>query len=297
MKVLIIGSINTDFVVTTNVMPQIGETVFGSDFEILSGGKGANQAVAAARLGAEVSMIAAVGDDEMGRRETKILKQENIDTTGIYIKNKVSTGVAVVNLSQNDNSIIVVGGANVALSVDDIRQQQAKILAADVILCSLEIPLECVVYACHKARKYGKHFILNPAPAQDLPDELLLNATFVTPNLIEYKQLYNLQADADIQTHLLNNSNDNYIITCGKNGVLYKQNNQLQYQNAFKVNVVDTTGAGDTFNGALAAFFDLSLKDAIYYATAAAALSVTHKGARNGMPFIEKLKNFINEYQ
>lgn len=294
MKVLVIGSINTDFVITTNVMPQIGETVLGSDFEILSGGKGANQAVAAARLGAEVSMIAAVGDDEMGKREIKILKQENIDTTGVYIKNSVPTGVAVVNLFQNDNSIIVVGGANAALTIDDIRQQQAKIIATDVVLCSLEIPVECVLYACSQARKYGKHFILNPAPAQDLPDELLLNATLITPNQIEYAQLLKLQTNEDIQEHLLNNSNDNYLITCGKNGVLYKQNNKLQYQDAFNVSVVDTTGAGDTFNGALAAFFELPLEDAIYYATAAAALSVTHKGARNGMPFIEELKEFLN---
>lgn len=300
MNVLVIGSINTDFVVESDILPELGETVFGKDFAMLSGGKGANQAVAAARLGANVAMIAAVGDDEMGRRETKFLKQENIDTTGVHIKIGIPTGVAVVNVSQGDNCIIVVSGANAALTVDDIRNQQDKILAADVILCSLEIPLECVVYACRQAYKYGKHFILNPAPAQDLPDELLATPTLLTPNLIEYAQIFGLPENcqaADVVHNFKQYSQENMLVTCGRHGVLYHHHGYSQRQSGFKVDTVDTTGAGDTFNGALAAFFDMPRREAVRHATAAAALSVTRKGARNGMPFIEELKRFIKEYQ
>ena len=301
MKVLVIGSINTDFVVESNILPELGETVFGQDFAMLSGGKGANQAVAAARLGANVSMIAAMGDDEMGRRETKLLKQENIDTSGIHIKIGVPTGVAVVNVSQGDNCIIVVSGANAALTVDDIREQQDKILAADVILCSLEIPLACVEYANQQAYKYGKKFILNPAPApHDLPDELVALPTLVTPNLIEYAQIFGLPEHcqaADVVHHFKQYSQENMLVTCGRHGVLYHHHSYAQRQSGFKVNTLDSTGAGDTFNGALAAFFDMPRREAVRHATAAAALSVTRKGARNGMPFIEELKRFMQEYQ
>lgn len=301
MNVLVIGSINTDFVVESDVLPELGETVLGKDFVMSSGGKGANQAVAAARLGANVSMIAAVGDDEMGRRETKILKQENIDTTGVSIKIGVPTGVAVVNVSQGDNCIIVVSGANAALTIDDIRQEQHKILAADVILCSLEIPVECVEYACRQAYKYGKKFILNPAPVpQDLPDELIASPTLITPNLIEYAQIFGLPENcqaADIVHNYKQYSQENMLVTCGHHGVLYHHHGYSQRQSGFKVNTVDTTGAGDTFNGALAAFFDLPRREAVRHAAAAAALSVTRKGARNGMPFSEELKRFIQEYQ
>lgn len=298
MNVLVIGSINTDFVVESEVLPQLGETVLGKNFSMHSGGKGANQAVAAARLGAKVSIIAAVGNDSMGQREIEILKQEKIDTTGIVIKNGISTGIAVITLSKNDNCIIVIGGANLALSIDDVEKNQHKIQSADVIVCSLEIPLECVQYACWQAKRYNKHFILNPAPAQNLPDELLENATLITPNVWEYAKLFRLPENAgnnDVVHHFQQYSLPNTLMTCGIHGVLYHHNHLVYNQPAFEVGVVDTTGAGDTFNGALAAFFDLPRTEAIRYACAAASLSVTRHGARNGMPSAQELEKFLEE--
>lgn len=297
MNVLVVGSINTDFVVQSDVLPQASETVFGTDFNIFSGGKGANQAVAAARLGANVAMIGAVGNDDMGVRETKILQQENIDISGICIKHGVSSGVAMITLFQNDNRIMVVSGANAALTEDDIIKQKQKFIDADVVLCQLEIPMSCVVCVAELAQKYHKPLILNPAPACVLSDELLQAVNVITPNQNEYRKLFRLPENIDVKTHFTTNLYQKCIITCGENGVLYSQNNQIKQQFAMNVDVIDTTGAGDTFNGALARFFDLSIDKAIYYATAAATMSVTKVGARNAMPRFNQLQEFINKFQ
>lgn len=271
-SVVVIGSINIDLFVTTNQIPQVGETLHGIDFNLFQGGKGANQAVAAARLGAPVSFIGAVGDDENGQLAINSLKTESIDTSCVKVISGISTGVANVISCQGDNSIIVVEGANGYVNSDFVATYEEKIKNSDIVLLQNEIPFSGVKKAIEIANKYNKTIIYNPAPFTEETNEVSELVSYCTPNEIE---------SIDI------GSKDNLIVTLGEKGVRFKD---IVYP-ANKVEVVDTTGAGDTFNGALCASLAKgnSIEDAIQYGINASGLAIQKAGAQTGMPYEKEI--------
>ena len=291
-SVLVIGSINMDLVVETGRFPVPGETVLGQRFSTFPGGKGANQAVAARRLGAQVAMIACVGNDSFGLDLIDQLKAEGIDTGHIRIAEQSSTGVAAITVSQAENSIVVVPGANHALTPEDVVAAEAAFAAADVVLCQLEIPLAVVAAAAELAARLGKPFLLNPAPAMALPQSLLNHVTLLTPNEHELGLVFS--CDEGGWQVLLGTYPQRVLMTRGADGAWFADAaGQLQHQSAFAVTAVDTTGAGDTFNGALAAFWGQDLAHMTRLACAASALSITRAGAQGGMPTHQQLQAFL----
>ncbi|MCG6172623.1 ribokinase [Anoxybacillus sp. LAT_35] len=288
-KITVIGSINMDLVTITKRMPLQGETVVGETFRLIPGGKGANQAVAAARLGADVQMIGAVGTDAFGTELLQHLAKEGIIVDGVKPVTDTETGIATIIISEGDNRIIVVPGANHALRSDDLERWEEKIATSDVCLLQLEIPLPVVERAVSIAKRNGVRVILNPAPAQPLPDTLLDQVDFLTPN--EHER------DVVLAGRPLKQWAHKLIVTEGKRGVSFQRNGEQVLIPGFRVPVVDTTGAGDTFNGALAVALSkgMALEDACRYANAAAALSVTKLGAQTGMPTERELESFLAE--
>jgi len=291
-KVLVVGSINMDLVVETGHFPAPGETLLGQRFSTFAGGKGANQAVAARRLGAQVTLIGCVGDDAFGCQLLAQLDAEGIDTSHVRVAEEIGTGVAAITVSQAENAIVVVPGANHAVTPADLYAAEAAFADADVVLCQLEIPLATVEAAAELAQHHGKAFVLNPAPAVVLPASLLERVTLLTPNEHELALLFAC-ADEDWQQQLRAYP-QRIVMTKGADGAWFADGNgQLQHQAAFRVHAVDTTGAGDTFNGALAAFWGDDLASSARLACAASALSVTRAGAQGGMPTREQLLAFI----
>lgn len=286
-NICVVGSINMDMTTTASVAPVQGETVLGEAFATYPGGKGANQAVAAARLGANVAMIGAVGKDAFGQTLLTNLQHEGIDTSGVMIANDVATGVANIVLSENDNRIIVVPGANFAVTPAYVAQQKERIRQSDIVLLQFEIPMETIIYTAKLAKEYEVPVIINPAPFQALPDELLESATYLTPNEIEMNAILAGQKGHTVKEKM--------IVTLGEKGVRFFHQQSFITAPGYAVEAIDTTGAGDTFNGALAVGIGQGqdLKDAIDAANAAAALSVTKIGAQNGMPTKQQRDRFI----
>ncbi|SDJ36191.1 ribokinase [Salimicrobium halophilum] len=281
-KVTVIGSINMDLVVSTTHMPGQGETVLGKEFITYPGGKGANQAVAAARTGAEVTMIGAVGRDAFGEKMMENLHKEGIDTKHVALVPEQSTGTATIILSDGDNRIIVAPGANHELSKEMVAQKKEEIETSDVVLMQLEIPIEVVEEVTVIAAEAGVPVILNPAPYRNLSENIRNRVSVLTPNESEYNQMHSsLTGEEEI------------VITRGEEGVEHKG----EMIGGYSVDVVDTTGAGDTFNGVLAARIaeGEKVKEAIVVANAASALSVTMKGAQSGMPFREEVEAFLED--
>ena len=293
-NVLVIGSINMDLVVSADRFPGPGETVLGQSFCTFPGGKGANQAVAASRLGAHVAMIGCVGDDAFGRELIAILQKEGVDTRYVQTVAGTPTGVATITLSQSENSIVVVPGANHALTPDCLADAEAAFQAADVVLCQLEIPLPVVEAAAQMAKAAGKPFLLNPAPASVLSDSLLGLVSLLTPNEHELSLVFG-DSSGNRQRLLLEHPS-RILMTHGAEGAWFADGpDALRQQPAFRVAAVDTTGAGDTFNGALAAYWGADMAVVARLACAAAALSVTRHGAQSGMPTKQQLEHFLAE--
>ncbi len=292
-KITVIGSINMDLVTQSPRFPKVGETLLGDGFNRFMGGKGANQAVAAARLGAEVVMIGAVGGDGFGYELLTHLEREGVHTDSILTLADLPTGIANITVAERDNHIVVVSGANFGLTPTDIEAEEDCIAWADIILCQLEIPLDCVLTAAKLAEKHGKPFILNPAPAQKLPAELLERTSLLTPNAHELATSLNLPEDTAPEA-LIAQAPCPVVMTRGSEGALYNdENGNLHRQAGFKVSPLDTTGAGDTFNGALAVYWLQGMAAAVKHANAAAALSVTKLGAQGGMPTRAELEAFL----
>jgi ribokinase len=285
--ITVIGSINMDLVTIASRVPSQGETILGEKFHLIPGGKGANQAVAAARLGAEVHMIGAVGTDAFGKELLSSLEREGICVDNVKPVTHVETGIAAITISDGDNRIIVVPGANHALRPEDVEQCEEVIAESDVCLLQLEIPLPVVEKAVSLAKKHGVLVILNPAPAQPLPRPLLEQVDIITPNEHE-RDIILAGEDAAEFAHKL-------VVTEGARGVTMMKNGQPMLIPGFSVPVVDTTGAGDTFNGALAVALSkgMELEDACYFGNAAAALSVTKLGAQTGMPTKAEVRQFL----
>jgi ribokinase len=293
--VAVIGSINVDLVVAADRLPAPGETVLGGRFAVHHGGKGANQAVAAARAGARVVMIGAVGADDYGERALEALVDEGIDVTRVRRVEREPTGVALIMVGpRGENQIAVAPGANSTLRVDD--EDRAAIEAADVLLTNHEIPAEAVLAALRAATAGGRVAILNPAPARPLGAEVLALGPILTPNEHELVvAIGNDDTDAALE-ELINRHPGPIIVTQGPAGALLAHNARRERFPGFPASaVVDTTGAGDAFNGVLAAWLadGAALEDAVRAANAAGSLSVAASGARAGMPTREAIEALL----
>lgn len=291
-KVVVVGSINMDLVAVATRFPAPGETISGERFVTVPGGKGANQAVAASRLGAEVSMVGKVGRDGFGDQLLAVLQQEGVDTRHVG-RVEGASGVALITVSGGENSIVVVPGANHALLPEDIAAAEEVLASADVILTQLEIPLATVQAVLAVAARHGVPVILNPAPAQPLPADLLAQCALITPNEHELGTV--LGRPGEGMHTLLPLLPGKVVMTHGKHGAWHaRPDGSLYHQPGFAVQAVDSTGAGDTFNGALAAFLPQGLEIAMRHAAAAGALAVTRLGAQAGMPHRSELQAFMS---
>ncbi|MDU4698206.1 MAG: ribokinase [Paenibacillus sp.] len=300
-KVAVIGSLNMDIVVETRQIPQTGETVLGDRVRFIPGGKGANQAVAAARLGADTSMIGAVGADAFGDQLLAALRQDGVDIGGVKQLPDAATGVASIYVADGDNRIVVVSGANDQVTPADIDLHADKLEQADIVLLQLEIPVETVLYAARIAKSLGKTVILNPAPARELPDELYGYMDYMTPNLTELGRYAGMEpaATRDFLRLAMSRLKDlgatQIVTTLGANGSAYlDEAGEVRTVPGHPVSVVDTTGAGDCFNAALATALaqGQSLEEAMRFASLASALAVTKFGAQAGMPTGEEVRRF-----
>ncbi|HEX9609738.1 MAG TPA: ribokinase [Candidatus Limnocylindria bacterium] len=293
--VVVVGSINVDMVVHADRLPVPGETVLGGRFAIHDGGKGANQAVAAARAGARVSIIAAVGADANGVRAVAALESDHVDVSRVRRVEAEPTGVAVVAVGpRGENQIVVAPGANATLELDDADRQ--LIGGADALLTSLEIPMATVVDALRHARDTSVPAILNPAPAHALPAEVLTLGPILTPNEHELVVAIGNDQAASALDELATRHAGPIVVTQGAAGALLADGDEREHFDGFAPpQVVDTTGAGDAFCGVLAASLaeGMSLRNSIVRANAAAALSVAAAGARAGMPTREAIEAIL----
>ncbi|ANU20351.1 ribokinase [Planococcus plakortidis] len=277
--ITVVGSINMDLVVGTERFPKQGETVLGNLYTTVPGGKGANQAVAAARLGDQVHMVGAVGSDAFGTQLLEGLEKEQIDTQGVK-KTDGASGIANILLSEGDNRIIVVSGANHELTKSDIDAQKKAIEKSSMVILQLELPIAVVEYTLKLAKELGVPAILNPAPAGGFTDAMK-QADFLTPNETEAQELFGENWELELERYP-----NRMVVTLGKNGARYFDGEQHVTVEGYPTQAVDTTGAGDTFNGALAVALveGSEFKEAVRFANAAASLSVEKFGAQGGMP-------------
>ena len=288
MRIVVVGSINMDLVTQAARFVGPGETILGEGFLTVPGGKGANQAVAAARLGAQVALVGAIGDDVFGQQLRAGLEAEAIDLTHVDTLADCASGTASITVAGGENQIIVVPAANARVTPAQVEKAQAAIRQADVVLVQMEIPLETVEATLRIGHQLGVPVILNPAPAQKLPLEWLKLARYVTPNQHELAILLGANPDEDFR-ELMRRAACPVVLTCGDEGAWYREQGEPVHQPGFKVDVVDSTGAGDTFNAALAVFLHEGLPEAVRKACAAAALSVGKLGAQGGMPRLAEL--------
>lgn len=292
-QILVIGSSNTDMVVRSHKLPLPGETILGGDFLMNPGGKGANQAVAAARLGGKVQFMAKTGDDLFGRETRAILENENIETSLLLVEKGMSSGVALITVdSRGENCIVVAPGANASLLPTDLISARTALEKTDILLMQLEIPVETVLQAAVSAHKAGAMVILNPAPATSLPDILWQYLDTIVPNETEASLLTGIQVidlpSAEVAGKaLLHKGVSRVVITLGSKGALLMSEMETIHIPAPDVTAVDTTAAGDVFCGALAVSLaeETALPDAIRFAVKAASLSVTRAGAQASAPY------------
>ena len=288
-KIVIVGSFNTDLTTYMERMPRPGETVSGRRFVTGPGGKGSNQAVAAARLGAEVTFIGRVGRDVFAEIALDIWQEEKINTDFVVQDPEHATGVAPIFVDDaGENMIVVALGANLAITKADIDAAADVIAQADILMTQLEINYDMVDYALRIAKSKGIRTILNPAPAGEIPADTIALADFLTPNETELEVLSGISAakQKDAAQSLLTTDAQTVVVTLGQQGAMYVQKDSTGRIPGFEVDVVDTTGAGDAFNGGLAVALarDKSLEDAIRFANATAALCVTRPGTAPSMP-------------
>ncbi len=300
-KIVVIGSSNTDMVVRASKMPKGGETLIGGEFAVIQGGKGANQAVAAARAGSDVTFVAKVGNDDFGRSAVEGYNIDKINTEYVFVDSVYPTGVAIiiVDESTGQNSIVVAPGSNHQLSILDIDSVKETITQADAVLLQLETPIDVVAYSLQLAKSAGVKTILNPAPAQKLSDELLQNVDIITPNeteteLITGVVLTDNQSIEQAAQLLMNKVGEAVVITLGSKGVYYLlKSGESGYVSSIKVDAVDTTAAGDVFNGYFVSALtdNVDFVEALKNANKAAAISVTKKGAQPSIPTKQDLNN------
>ncbi|MCQ8229608.1 MULTISPECIES: ribokinase [Pantoea] len=302
-KLAVLGSINADHILNLAHFPRPGETVIGKQYQIAFGGKGANQAVAAGRAGADIAFIACVGADDIGERIRQQLQQDRIDTAPVETVADESTGVAMIFVNgEGENNIGIYSGANAALTPTRVAQHQQVIADADALLMQLESPLESVLAAAKIARAQQTQVILNPAPATALSDELLALIDIITPNETEAEILTGIAVKSDedaarAAAALHAKGIDTVLITLGRRGVwLSEQGNGVRIP-GFSVQAIDTIAAGDTFNGAFitARLEGMPMHDAVRFAHAAAAIAVTRPGAQPSVPWRTEIDAFLQQ--
>ena len=288
VKIVVLGSFNMDLVTYVERIPNIGETVTDGTLHTLHGGKGSNQAVATARLGAEVSFIGCVGDDQFAQEAYDLWAKEGINTQHVRQVANIATGTASILVdAKGENIIAVAPGANREPQTSDILEAEAEIVQADILMAQLEVPLEIVEFAFEIAKKHGTKTLLNPAPVRDGLENLLNSADIITPNEGEAQALGELPEDKIIVT------------TLGSKGARWQKNNETGVVSAFKVEAIDTVGGGDAFNAGLAVALaeGKSLADAVQFANAVAGLAVIKRGATAGMPQREDVDAFLAKSQ
>ena len=301
-KILVIGSTNVDFVIAVDNMPQVGETIVSDSFCKQAGGKGANQAYACGMLGGCAEFLSAVGNDSLSDIVLENMHAAGVQTKRVKIVNEASTGLAVITVNhQGDNSIIVVPGANVCCNETYVLEHLDAIRKCDILLIQMEIPLSGVYRAIREAHSMGKIIILNPAPCPNsISDDILSLVDYITPNETELQKLTgrdlgsaeSIQAAAE---ELLNRGAKCVIVTLGERGAMLCSRTVTSIYPAFQIHAVDTTAAGDTFNAAIAIKLsvDASLEEAIRFANAASAISVSRAGAQKSIPSQREVKEFI----
>jgi ribokinase len=300
-KIVVVGSSNTDMVIKTGRIPTPGETVLGGEFYMVAGGKGANQAVAAARLGADVTFVARVGGDIFGETAIRNFEMDGIRTDFIVRDAAAASGVALIFVDESgENAISVASGANARLSPADVARAEPRIAEADVVVLQLEVPLETVQAAIDLAKQHGRRVLLNPAPAQEVPEALLRRVDVLTPNETEAEMLLGgrdagLGGVAATAQALRTRGVETVIVTMGKEGVFVVGAEEEYHLPGRRVTAMDTTGAGDAFSGALACAWagGLALRAALDFAIAASALSVTRMGAQSSLPTRDEVERFL----
>jgi len=296
-KILVVGSSNTDMVIKTQNFPAPGETILGGRFLMNAGGKGANQAVAAARLGGLVTFVGKIGNDIFGKQAVQQLEDEGINIDYVSVDAENPSGVAMITVDQKgENSIVVAQGSNGTLSPWDFDKAQTELYESEYVLMQLETPIPTVEYIALKAFQKQKKVVLNPAPAAKLSDELLLNLYLITPNETEAELLTGVKVTDESSAFkaasvLHNKGVDIVIITMGSAGAFLLENGNSEIIKAPKVDAIDTTAAGDTFNGALVVALSegKSIRESIVFANKAASISVTRIGAQSSVPYRKEI--------
>jgi ribokinase len=302
--IVVVGSINLDLVAVADRIPRVGETVIGSSFQTFFGGKGANQAVAAVRLGFPVVMVGNVGNDAFGLQLRQGLDDAGIDTSCVNVVDE-SSGVALVTTgSRGENNIVVVPGANGHLTPEMLERAGPALQRAGFLLAQLEIPLETVEYVAMFAERHGIPLMLDPAPARELPADLLRRVTWLTPNESETNTLLQIDMEEEgalaAADQLLHRGAQNVLLKLGSRGCMIAQRNLTkQYLSAFAVDTVDTTAAGDAFNAGFAVGLlrGKTPVDSAVFASAVAAISVSRRGAQPSMPSGDEVEKFLQERQ
>ena len=298
-SIVVIGSSNTDMVIKTAQLPRPGETTLGGDFFMNAGGKGANQAVAAARLGGNVTFFAKVGNDVFGSQAITLFRTEGIDTSNIVTDEKYPSGIALITVdNKGENCIVVAPGANKALSVADLERKKDIIEKASLVLVQLEIPIETVEYIATLSLATGANLVLNPAPAWGLSDELLSTIDIITPNQKEAETLTGIPVTDNESAKaaalaLKEKGIKTVIITLGSSGALLLHEGEFGHVAAPVVKAIDTTAAGDVFNGALVVALSegMQMQTAVEFACKAATISVTRLGAQASAPYRKEFEN------
>lgn len=302
-NLVVLGSINADHILNLETFPTPGETVTGNQYQVAFGGKGANQAVAAGRSGANIAFIACTGDDDTGERVRKQLASDNIDIAPVSVVAGESTSVALIFVNaEGENVIGIHAGANAALTTERVEAQRGIIAGAEALLMQLESPVESVLAAAKIAHENHTSVVLNPAPARVLSDELLALVDIITPNETEAEKLTGIRVENDDDAAraalaLHEKGIGTVIITLGSRGVWASVNGEGRRVPGFKVKAIDTIAAGDTFNGALvtALLEGKAMDDAIRFAHAAAAIAVTRKGAQPSVPWRKEIDEFLSQ--
>ncbi|WP_332399771.1 ribokinase [Vibrio metschnikovii] len=304
-QLVVLGSVNADHVLQVPTFPRPGETLHGRNYQVIPGGKGANQAVAAARLKADIGFIACVGDDPFGIESCERFKRDGMDIRGVKVQADCPTGIAMIQVSdRGENSICLSAEANDRLTAEAIEDDLPSIRAASYLLMQLETPIDGIIKAAQVAKQAKTKVVLNPAPARELPSSLLSCVDVITPNETEAQVLTGITVtdDATAQqaaTVLHQQGIEIVIITLGAKGVWLSENGRGQLIPGFRVSATDTTAAGDTFNGAFVTGLleNMSLESAIKFAHAAAAISVTRFGAQTSIPTRQEVDEFLAQHQ
>lgn len=297
--VLVVGSSNLDLVVTAKRFPNPGETIFGNKFEMFPGGKGANQAVCASRLGCKTTFIGKMGNDDFKEKLSQIMVESDVDISNLFVDDKEHTGTALITVDGNgQNQIIVISGSNMKLSPSDIESKLLLFKEASVVLTQLEIPIETVLKVAQLAKENNALFILNPAPAVQLPENLFPLVDFITPNeseleLISGMKITDQESIAKAANALIERGVKNVIVTVGERGSVLINNSCIKQFGVNKVKVIDSTAAGDAFNGALATSLaeNHSIEESIEFANKIASITVTRMGAQSSMPYLNEIKD------